>query len=250
MGISLYSYYIRSKGKKKVTALFSLPSFVPVSTLRFLDPFFASTWPACLLVKCCFALISSSLRYLFDIFSLTIIVRNYKYTFGERKGREGKKKKRSGRDRWDGVLNRNRPPPQISGLYQGRGPVFEEISTAIRCKWVEAKNERLFDQLRDDPISWQRAVRPVSGDETDRDVSSSLLCPPWNINRPPITIPLWNQYRHPRKTNSLALYSRAESLLFRIHRNPWSLISSSISLFVSSSLLLLREANGRNDDWF
>lgn len=76
------------------------------------------------------------------------------------------------------------------------------------------------------------------------------LCPPWNINRPPITIPLWNQYRHPRKTNSLALYSRAESLLFRIHRNPWSLISSSISLFVSSSLLLLREANGRNDDWF
>lgn len=110
MGISLYSYYIRSKGKKKVTALFSLPSFAPVSTLRFLDPFFASTWPACLLVKCCFALISSSLRYLFDIFSLTIIVRNYKYTFGERKGREGKKRKRSGRDRWDGVLNRNRPP--------------------------------------------------------------------------------------------------------------------------------------------
>lgn len=154
---------------------------------------------------------------------------------------KGKKKKRSGRDRWDGVLNRNcPPPPRISDLYQGRRPVFEEISTAIRCKWVEAKNERLFDQLRDDPISWQRAVRCKRGWNGSGCVFS--LCPRLKHQSSTDNNSPLKRISPSSKDNQLShLIFTVEPLLFRIHRNPWFLlIISSVSLF--PRLILLREA--------
>lgn len=163
---------------------------------------------------------------------------------------KGKKKKRSGRDRWDGVLNRNcPPPPQISDLYQGRRPVFEEISTAIRCKWVEAKNERLFDQLRDDPISWQRAVRCKRGWNGSGCVFS--LCPRLKHQSSTDNNSPLKRISPSSKDNQLShLIFTVEPLLFTEILDSSLLSPLSLSFLVSFCFEKHGTVLRRNDDWF
>lgn len=163
---------------------------------------------------------------------------------------KGKKKKRSGRDRWDGVLNRNcPPPPQISDLYQGRRSVFEEISTAIRCKWVEAKNERLFDQLRDDPISWQRAVRCKRGWNGSGCVFS--LCPRLKHQSSTDNNSPLKRISPSSKDNQLShLIFTVEPLLFTEILDSSLLSPLSLSFLVSFCFEKHGTVLRRNDDWF